>query len=183
MVLERQEYTFTANSKGVYAPLAGDPSEEVRVMACTDDLLTASSGVAGRLLVSRALEGRSGGRNTEPADVSCSCRVFLCSASFSLKESLSGSNLTGFSATFGGATDRESEMEKGERGEGEKREREALYTCTSSHVHPSPLPGIWIRIWNKSQLSMFYFQLFTMHAHTIIYTSPQYTYTVLEPLQ
>ena len=111
-------------------PLAGDPSEEVRVMACTDGLLTASSGVAGRLLVSRALEGRSGGRNTEPADVSCSCRVFLCSASFSLKESLSGSNRTGFSATFGGATDRE----KRERGEG-WRERETLLHHTYIPLH------------------------------------------------
>ena len=142
MVLERQEYTFTANSKGVYAPLAGDPSEEVRVMACTDDLLTASSGVAGRLLVSRALEGRSGGRNTEPADVSCSCRVFLCSASFSLKESLSGSNLTGFSATFGGATDRESEMEKEGKGKGEKgrRGRERLYILHHTYT-PLHFPG------------------------------------------
>ena len=115
-------------------PLAGDPSEEVRVMACTDDLLlTVSSGVAGRLLVSRALEGRSGGRNTEPADVSCSCRVFLCSASFSLKESLSGSNRTGFSATFGVATDRESEMKKEGKGRGVEgrrgggKERALLY--------------------------------------------------------
>ena len=111
-------------------------------MACTDDLLTASSGVAGRLLVSRALEGRSGGRNTEPTDVSCSCRVFLCSASFSLKESLSGSNLTGFSATFGGATDMESEMEKEgkrERGEGG---RERLYIHVLHHTYtPLHFPG------------------------------------------
>ena len=146
-------------------PLAGDPSEEVRVMACTDGLLTASSGVAGRLLVSRALEGRSGGRNTEPADVSCSCRVFLCSASFSLKESLSGSNRTGFSATFGGATDRESEMKKEGKGRGVEGKRDS----TSSHVHPSLLPGIW----NKSRL---YFQLFTVHAcsYNNIHI-PQYT--------
>ena len=74
------------------------------MVAWSEGRSTPSSGVAGLLKPSRAaLDGLAGGlTGGEPA---CSSRVFLCRASFSLNDSLSGSTLVGFSATLGGASE------------------------------------------------------------------------------